>query len=279
MLGSIAPPALKPGRPSAAAGPTCRSGCMLERMPADNHRAQVLHALRVSSQLLDDDQLAVRTGIAPRQAVNQLCRGLEREGLLRRFAGPNNKIVNELTGPRATETQAADIPSRPRVASAEDAIPAAAITLASGHTPPPGNSHEQRQAERVMLDLLSEQLGHRLDPARITIASGARVEVDGADPDKTVLVECWAHQGPPKAAQRHKVLSDALKLTWIASTLYPRPELILCLSDRAAAAPFLPGSRSWAAQALHDLHIKIKIVTLPEELRAGLRSAQQRQYR
>jgi hypothetical protein len=130
-----------------------------------------------------------------------------------------------------------------------------------------------------MLDILGAKLGLTLDPARITVPSGARVEVDGSDAERRVLVECWAHQGVTKAAQRHKVLTDALKLTWISSTIYPRPRLILCLSDSQAAAPFLPGSRSWAAQALHDLTITIEVVDLPEDLRAQLRTAQQRQYR
>jgi hypothetical protein len=78
------------------------------------------------------------------------------------------------------------------------------------------------------------------------VPSGERVEVDGADASRTVLAECWAHQGPPKSAH----LADAFRLAWIATTVYPRPQLILCLSDPLAAAPFLPGARSWASRAL-----------------------------
>lgn len=85
-----------------------------------------------------------------------------------------------------------------------------------------GRGQEQRDAERVMLDLLSQQLGRKLEPAKLTIPSGERVEVDGADLDRSILVECWAHQGPPKTAQRHKVLADAFKLTWISTTMYAR---------------------------------------------------------
>jgi hypothetical protein len=59
-----------------------------------------------------------------------------------------------------------------------------------------------------MLDLLGAQLGLELNPATITVPSGERVEVDGADASRTILAECWAHQGPPKSAQRHKVLAD-----------------------------------------------------------------------
>jgi hypothetical protein len=72
-----------------------------------------------------------------------------------------------------------------------------------------------------MLDLLGQQLGRNLNPARLAVPSGERVEVDGADADQSILVECWAHQGPPKSAQRHKVLADAFKLTWIAPPCTP----------------------------------------------------------
>lgn len=123
------------------------------------------------------------------------------------------------------------------------------------------------------------ELGLELNPAAITVPSGERVEVDGADVGRTVLAECWAHQGPPKSAQKHKVLADAFKLAWIATTLYPQPQLILCLSDPLAAAPFLPGARSWASRALQDHRITVSVVSLPEGLRQRLLEAQHRQYR
>jgi hypothetical protein len=130
-----------------------------------------------------------------------------------------------------------------------------------------------------MLDLLSDRLGLALEPSTITVPTGARVEVDGSDTARSVLVECWAHLGPPKPAQKNKILADALKLTWISTTLYPRPRRILCLADAEAAAPFMPGSRSWAARALQDLGIAVEIVELPAELRTQVAAAQQRQYR
>src|SRR5580704_4926449 len=105
---------------------------------------------------------------------------------------------------------------------------ASADTVQNAGAVPAGDSAEQRGAERVMLDLLGAQLGCELNPATITVPSGERDQVDGADAGRMVLAECWAHQGPPKSAQRHKVLADAFKLAWIATTLYPRPQLILC---------------------------------------------------
>lgn len=236
---------------------------------ATSNRDLIMEALRISSQSLDDDELARRTGITPRQSVNQTCRRLEAAGLLRRIPGPEGKLVNVLSREelRPVRSSRTDQPlATPAVRSAENELPA-------------GSSAEQRAAERIMLDLLGARLGVQLDPGRITVPSGARVEVDGTDVDRTILVECWAHQGKPKAAQRHKVLSDALKLTWIASTIYPRPRLVLCLSDQAAAAPFRGTSRTWAGQAFADLGITVEVVELPADVRAAIVAAQQRQYR
>ena len=87
------------------------------------------------------------------------------------------------------------------------------------------------------------------------------------------------NQGPPKTAQRHKVLADAFKLTWISTTIYPRPRLLLCMSDPLAARPFLPAARSWAARALQDLDVTVFVVDLPTDLRQRLLQAQHRQYR
>jgi hypothetical protein len=243
-------------------------------MPGGSNRERVIAVIRVSSRHLDDDQIAVRAGIAPRQAVNQVCRALERAGMVRRRPGPDGKIVNEWLGDQ----------ERGSTASPAGAVPVTGALADPGVVPgaravPAGDSGEQRAAERVMLDLLGVQLGRELNPATITVASGERVEIDGADASRTVLAECWAHQGPPKSAQRHKVLADAFKLAWIATTINPRPQLILCLSDPLAAAPFLPGARSWAARALQDHGITVYVVSPPEDLRQRLLGAQRRQYR
>jgi hypothetical protein len=245
-------------------------------MARPTHRDRILEALRLSSRPLDDDQLSDRTLIRPRQTINQVCRELHRTGVLRRYVGTDGKLVNELVHPADPSPRPSD-----EVASGagHGAESGPVVIRAAGHSLPPGSSGEQRDAERVMLDLLGRKIGSILEPATLTVPSGARVEVDGADADRTVLVECWAHQGTPKAAQRHKVLADAFKLTWIASTIYPRPRLILCLSDPAAAAPFVQGARSWAAQALQDLGVAIQLVELPDELRQRVLAAQERQYR
>lgn len=189
---------------------------------------------------------------------------------------PDGKIVNVLT--RSDPTVPRDPDSAGEMVASASVSRSDDVIIVEPNKVPPGSSGEQRAAERVMLDLLGDRLGLRLDPARITVPSGARVEIDGADESRTILVESWAHQGAPKSAQRHKVLSHAFKLTWIASTIYPRPRLILCLSDPLAAAPFQPSSKSWSAQALLDLGITIELVEIPPDVRAGIVAAQERQY-
>lgn len=104
------------------------------------------------------------------------------------------------------------------------------------------------------------------------------MEIDGADDDLRVLVECWAHQGPAKVSQKYKLVNDAVKMHWIAQSLTPPPKrLIICVSD-GAAVRHLRG-RSWQGQAIADLGVELCVVELPDEVVAAVSAAQTRQYR
>ena len=134
-----------------------------------------------------------------------------------------------------------------------------------------GDSAEQRRAERLMLDLLERQLNCRLErPWRRSLPGGGRLEVDGGtdDPNNTLLVEAWAHQGPPTPAQRAKVLTDAFKLSFAATLLARRPRLLLLFSDKEAAAPFL-SMRTWPAAAIREAGIEVGGSGRPTRGRAG----------
>ncbi len=225
------------------------------------NRERILAALARSTYPLDDDELARRAGVSARQSVNQICNRLAVEKVIIRGPGANGKIASSLSG-RSPFTASAD----------EDA------SLEAGGASVAGSSHEQRAAEAVMLVELSAVLGVQLAPRRITHPSGARVELDGADPELTTLVECWAHQGPAKVAQKYKLVNDAVKLHWIAGSLPQAPErLILCVSDPAAIRHLV--GRSWQGQAISELGVELHSVTLPEETIASIAQAQKRQYR
>lgn len=227
--------------------------------PRSTIASRVLDELRRSSVAVDDDQLAKRLGVSPRQTINQVCRRLEKEGALRRYVGSDGKIVNELTKPPGGQV------AEPGQATVE-------------HVRSAGDSHVQRMAERIALDQLGEQWGTPLAPAKFALAEGVRVEVDGVDDERTVLVEVWAHKGVPKSAQKHKVLADVLKLLHLAGTLPTKPRLVLCFCDEVAARHFT-SARSWAAHALAGFGVEVVVVTLPPELVADIVAAQVRQYR
>ena len=155
----------------------------------------------------------------------------------------------------------------------------AVIADAEVLTSPPGDSAVQREAETEMLAALGSDLGAQFTSYRIRLVDGGQVEVDGFSEDPPILVEAWAHQGPPKGGQRNKVLADALKLQLAAGQFVPRPRLILCFADKEAARPFLSPARTWYARALRDVGVDVIVVKLTEERRAQIREAQTRQYR
>ena len=141
------------------------------------------------------------------------------------------------------------------------------------------DSSEQRGAERAALNALGERLGIELNPTVIRLDDGTRVEIDGASADRTVLVECSARYGTPRGAQPNKVKADALKLSWIAGHIAPRPtRLILLFVDDAAAAPFI-GGVGWAVRAIRECGVEVATVELPLEIARAIRAAQKRQYR
>jgi hypothetical protein len=170
-----------------------------------------------------------------------------------------------------------------RYALADEAVSTAHVDTSESAVDPaaepldPGESTAQQEAEHVILDQLGRHLGVALEPRRIHLTDGAWVDVDGYHADPLILVEAWAHQGRPKAAQRNKVLGDALKLHHVAADLDAPARLILCFADSAAAAPFT--GASWYAGALRRLNIDIITVELPEAWTRRIREAQVRQYR
>jgi hypothetical protein len=91
------------------------------------------------------------------------------------------------------------------------------------------------------------------------------------------LVEAWAHQGPAKGGQKHKVVADAFKLVFAEHLLGRTCQKVLLLSDHEAAASFQ--GDSWVASAFEEYGVKIRVVELSEQLRTEIRAAQDRQRR
>lgn len=141
----------------------------------------------------------------------------------------------------------------------------------------PGDSAEQREAETVMIALLSQRIGVELAPEHLQLPEGGRLQLDGFSREPCVLCEAWAHLGEAKAAQKDKVTKDVLKLMYARSLLNTEARSILLFSDETAAK-FLRG-KSWRAQAMRSLGVEVYVVDLPANLRAKVLAAQSRQYR
>ena len=141
-----------------------------------------------------------------------------------------------------------------------------------------GDSAEQRAAEVVMLEALGNEVGAVLMKRRFRPVQGTWTEVDGVCDDPPMLVEVWAHQGPPRPAQKAKVMTDAAKMVWVEAEFFPRgARKMLLLADPAAAAHFR--GASWMAAALAHFGIEVRVVDLPPNHLEAVQIAQVRQVR
>ena len=141
----------------------------------------------------------------------------------------------------------------------------------------PGDSSEQQEAERWLLDCLSKRLGVTLTKRRFFLEGGGWIEVDGFCESPLILCEAWAHIGPAKSAQKNKVMADAFKLLFVNTLVKGAEKRILLFADREAAAHFQ--GKSWIAQCLNKHDIIVEIMELPLELKTKILKAQRRQYR
>lgn len=155
---------------------------------------RILVALRQRGPLTDT-QLREMTGVEPHQQVNQICRRLEAEGVLRRSVGSSGRIVNTLTGSEDVVSQA---PSRARptpdlrlhsrsathtarATSTAPVRPDRSLLLipCSGRKIPGGRTDLRG---RSVLDLLPDNLAERLRHARAALQSQARVNESALRP-------------------------------------------------------------------------------------------------
>ena len=138
----------------------------------------------------------------------------------------------------------------------------------------PGDSGTQLAAEKVILAAVSDRIGVALAPASFKLPGGARVDVDGASADRSVLVECFARQTAMKEGQRRKIARDALKLITIAHSR-PGTRLILALSSEAAARGLL--GEAWLAEALRTWGVEVLAVDIDAEVTQSILDAQKGQ--
>lgn len=121
-----------------------------------------------------------------------------------------------------------------------------------------------------MIEVVSLARGVSLTSKRLDLGDGVSVQVDGVAADHSLFCEAFAHQGPLKGGQTHKVLGDAFKLAYLARR-WPNAELLLVFSDDQAARRFQTG-RSWVVKAIEAFGVKVEVGHAGEEgsgMRAG----------
>ncbi len=138
------------------------------------------------------------TSVSSRQAVNQACRRLEREQIVERYVGPNNKIVNRLLSSEARKVLAAapastGVQPRDRTLLSEDEVKEAVkayleaqgfvVTVAWGRARG-ADIVATRPGSRLVLEAKGEVL---LQPQQVNYFLGAIGELVQRmdDPDST----------------------------------------------------------------------------------------------
>jgi len=141
----------------------------------------------------------------------------------------------------------------------------------------PGDSSEQQEVEEWLVDALSKKLGVTLSKKTWSLDGGSWIELDGFCESPMILCEAWAHIGPPKSAQKNKVMTDAFKLLFVGTFFEGNGQRILLFADPDAGAHFQ--GKSWMARCLREHDIRIEVIELPPELKAKVLKAQRRQFR
>lgn len=138
----------------------------------------------------------------------------------------------------------------------------------------PSSSHEQREAEALILEAIGERLQTPVAPKRVNLPGGSYVDVDGVSEEPPVFVEVYAHQGLLKGGQRHKIAGDVLKLVTLGKA-HPPARLVLAFADDVTARQVR--NKGWLAEAVVTWGIEVEVLRLPAEVLDGLRAAQLRQ--
>lgn len=141
------------------------------------------------------------------------------------------------------------------------------------------SSDVQQTAEKELL--ANFEAKHKVQKSSFVFSDGFPVKIDGIyeNPDgKLLLVEAYAHQGPLKSAQTHKICTDMLKLITAQKLLFSRhkeAELWILLACEEAEKHFK--GKSWHSFVVKHFGINIEVGKLNPRMIEKIRQAQIRQ--
>jgi hypothetical protein len=141
-------------------------------------------------------------------------------------------------------------------------------------------SDAQRASEQAVISEFAQQEGIPMVPRELRL-EGCRVKVDGyyesADGQQIVIAEAWAHIGKAVGAQPKKVLTDVLKLAFVARRIRgQRPgcaiRLFMLFIDDAAAKTL--SADCWGGAAASDFRVTPRVISIDALLVDAVSKAQ-----
>lgn len=132
-----------------------------------------------------------------------------------------------------------------------------------------------------MLKLIGDARGLTLTSKRLSF-QGRSFTVDGYAErgDEIFLIEVWSRVGVAKAAQKHKVRADILKLATLTRLFqqeHPaaRVECSIVFVDELAALAL--SKTTWASLSAELFGIRTEVIAISDELRQAILAAQRTQ--
>jgi len=93
----------------------------------------------------------------------------------------------------------------------------------------------REKTEAAMLQSFGQDLGARLNPKSLPLASGGHMEIDGFSASPAILCQVHAEVGPLTPEQERSAMFDILKLNYAANILGNTARRILLFRDKATA--------------------------------------------
>ena len=140
----------------------------------------------------------------------------------------------------------------------------------------PSDSSEQRAIEVKVLRALEFELAVTFSDANADPRLRG-LKVDGFAPGPPpLLVEVFAHVGPSKSGQRHKVANDMAKLLLAERRLAVPCRKVIAVIDRVAIAHH---KRSWIGEFAEGFGVEVRVVSGFEAMHEAMLAVQGRQRR
>jgi len=139
----------------------------------------------------------------------------------------------------------------------------------------PSDSKEQRESEKIILEIINESEKLKLKPTKLII-DGISFNLDGYSERPSVLCEIYSHIGRLKPAQKYKVANDILKMLLIEKMKKKVFRKILVFADEKASKNYFEGD-SRTSRFIKYFNIDMLLVDLPDEIRDKIIEAQKRQ--